>query len=56
MVMKYSLSLCSCSRGGEGEEGGPSLCAAQDIELPLPQGDTLNAPSGRRETNRSKEH
>ena len=31
-------------RGKRG--GGPCLCAAQDIELPLPLRDTLTAPCG----------
>lgn len=34
MVMKYSLSLCSYSHGEE-ERSRPSLCEAQDIELPF---------------------
>ena len=44
MLVKYSLSLC----GGKHEEegGGASHCAVQDIELPLPFRDTLNAPCG----------
>lgn len=46
MVMKYSPCLCSCSRGGGGGcGGGLPLCVPQDIELPLPLRDTLNAPS-----------
>lgn len=50
-----------CSKKGRaGGRGGnfpaTSLCAAQDIELPLPLRDALNAPSGRRVTNRSKHH
>lgn len=54
MVMKYSLSLKSgCSRW---REGGGWVCVAQDIELPLPHRDTLNAPSWEWITNRSKDY
>lgn len=49
MAMKYSLSVVVAMER-RGVVGG----AAQDIELPLPLRDTLNAPSRGWVTNKSK--